>query len=266
MPFGLTNALSTFMRLMNEALKEFLGIFVIVYLDDILIFSKTLDEHLMHILRVFEKLREEKLLINLKKCSFVKELVYLGFFVSAKGLKMDPEKVKAILEWPTPRIANEVRSFHGLDSFYKSFNRKFSNICAPLIETMRGDRKEFKWTTGATKIFDLLKKKVIEKLVLALLDFNKVFQVDCDASGCAIGAVLSQEGKPISYFSEKLNDAKRKYSVYDQEFYAIVQALKKWRHYLLSKEFVMFTNHQALQYLSSQGKLNQRHMKWVEFL
>ena len=101
--------------------------------------------------------------------------------------------------------------------------------------------------------------------MLVLLDFSKVFQVDCDASGSAIGAVLSQEGKPIAYFSEKLNDAKKKYSVYDQEFYAIVQAFKNWRHYLLPKEFALYSNHQALQYLNSQGKLNQRHMKWVEF-
>ena len=102
--------------------------------------------------------------------------------------------------------------------------------------------------------------------MLALPNFNKVFQVDCDASGSAIGAVLTQEGKSIAYFSEKLNDAKKKYSVYDQEFYAIVQALKKWRHYLLPKEFVLYTDHQALQYLNSQGKLNQRHSKWVEFM
>src|SRR5271156_4912116 len=121
MPFGLTNAPSTFMRLMNEVLKEFLGKFFIVYLDDILIFSKTLEEHVMHILMVFEKLREEKLLINLKKCSFVKELVYLGFVVLAEGLKMEPEKVQAILEWPTPRSATKVRSFHGLAIFYRKF-------------------------------------------------------------------------------------------------------------------------------------------------
>ena len=109
MPFGLTNAPSTFMRLMNEVLKKFLGKFVIVYLDDILIFKKTLDEHLLHIRRVLERLREEKMLINLKKCSFVKrELVYLGFVISSEGLKMDLEKVKAILEWPTPRSATEV--------------------------------------------------------------------------------------------------------------------------------------------------------------
>jgi hypothetical protein len=115
MPFALTNALSTFMQLMTEVLKEFLGKFFIVYLDDILIFSKTLKEHLIHIRRVFERLREEKLLINLKKCSFVKrDLVYLGFFVSIDVLKMDPEKVKDIIQWPTPRSAIEVRSFHGL--------------------------------------------------------------------------------------------------------------------------------------------------------
>ena len=151
MPFGLTNAPSTFMRLMNEVLKKFLGKFVIVYLDDILIFRKTLDEHLLHIRRVLERLKEEKMLINLKKCSFVKrELVYLGFFVSSEGLKMDLKKVKAILEWPTPRSATEVRSFHGLVSFYQKFIKNFSGICAPLTETIRGDRKEFKWTTTTT--------------------------------------------------------------------------------------------------------------------
>ena len=145
MPFGLTNPPNTFMQLMNKVLKKFLGKFVIVYLDDILIFSKTLEENLLHIHSVFERLREEKLLINLKKCSFAKkELVYLGFFVSPEGIKMDPEKVKAILEWPTPRSSTEVRSFHGLISFYRNFIKNFSGIYAPLTNTIRRDRKEFK--------------------------------------------------------------------------------------------------------------------------
>ena len=158
MPFGPTNASSTFMQLMNEVLKEFMGKFFIVYLDDILIFSKTLEEHLLHFCKVFDKLREEKLLINLKKCGFVnKELLYLRFLVSIEGLKMDPQKVKAILECPIPRSVIEVRSFHQLDSFYRNFIRGFSSICGPLIETMRGDRKEFKWIVGSDKSFNLLK-------------------------------------------------------------------------------------------------------------
>ena len=175
MPLGLTNAPSTFMRLMNEVLKKFLGKFVIVYLDDIFIFRKTLEDHLLHIFSVLERLREEKLLINLKKCSFAKkELVYLGFVVSPEGLKMDPKKVKAILEWPTPRSATEIISFHGLVSFYKKFIKNFSGICAPLTDTIRGDRKEFKLTTIAARSFELM-KKVIEQPVLALPDVSKVF-------------------------------------------------------------------------------------------
>ena len=115
-----------------------------------------------------------------------------------------------------------MRLFHGLVSFYRKFIKNFSGICAPLTDTIRGDRKEFKWTTTVARSFELFKKKVIEQPVLELLDFNKVFQVDCHANDSAIEVVLSQEGKPIAYFSEKLNDTKKKYFVYDQEFYAIV--------------------------------------------
>ena len=161
---------------MNEVLKKFLEKKIIVYLGDILIFNKTLDENLLHIRSVLERLREEKLLINLKKCSFSKkELVYLGFFLSPEGLKMDPEKVKSILEWPTPRSATEVRSFHGLVSFYRKFINNFSGICVPLIDIIRGDRNEFKWTIATVRSFELLKKKVTKKLLLVLPNFNKVF-------------------------------------------------------------------------------------------
>lgn len=267
MPFGLTNTPSTFMRLVNEVLRKFLGKFVIVYLDDVLKFSKTKEEHLLQLRQVLKRLREEKVLINIRKCTFMKdELVYLGFLIFEEGLKMDPEKVKAIVEWPTSKSIGEVRSLHGLASFYQKFIRNFSSICNPLTDTMRGDEKEFKWTNGENKIFQLLKHKVIEQTMLALLDFNKVFQVDYDASGTTIGVVLSQEGRAVAYFNDKLNDSRRIYLVYDQEFYAIVQALKKWRHYLFPKEFVLYTYHQDLQYLNSQSKLNQRHMRWVEFM
>ena len=159
---------------------------------------------------------------------------------------MDPKKVKAILEWPTLENVSEVRSFHGLASFYKKIIKNFSVVCNAMTETMRGDKKEFKWTHRADKSFETMKQKVVELPVLALSNFNKVFQVECDASSNAIGVLLSQEGKSVAFFSEKLNDARRKYSMCDQEFYAIVQALKKWRHYLIPKEFVLSTNHKAL--------------------
>ena len=139
MPFGLTNEPSNFMRLMvNEVLKEFTGKFVIVYLDVILIFSQNIEEHLRHLKLVLRNLQKEKLLINLKNCSFLKkELVYLGFVVLGEGLKMDSDKVQAILNWPVPRNAYEVRSFHGIASFYRKFIKIFSKICAPLVDTFR---------------------------------------------------------------------------------------------------------------------------------
>eukprot|EP00253_Pinus_taeda_P016851 PITA_16851 len=229
MSFGLSNAPSTFMRLMNEVLKEFNGKFVIVYLDDILIFSKTKEEHFRHLQSVLRKLQQNKLLINLKKCTyFQRELVYLGFIIAENELKMDPEKVTAIVTWPSPKSLFEVRSFHGLASFYKKFIRNFSEICAPMLDTIKKINHPFHWTEAAEHSFQILKKKITERPVLRLPDFNKLFQVRCDASGTAIGAVLSQEDRPVAYFSEKLNESRQKYSTYDKEFYAIVQALKHW--------------------------------------
>jgi hypothetical protein len=170
-----------------------------------------------------EKLQQEKLLINLQKCTFMeKELVYLGFVISKEGLKMDQEKVKEIVEWPSPKNFFEVRSFQGLASFYRKFIRNFSYINAPVLETIRKNNQPLVQTKEAERSFKTLKRQVSEQLVLVLLDFRKPFQVRCDASGKAIGAVLSQDDRPIAYFSEKLNDSKKKYSSSDQEFYAIV--------------------------------------------
>ena len=150
---------------------------------------------------------------------------------------MDLDKVQAILNWLVPRNAYEVRSFHGLASFYRKFIKNLIQICAPLIDTFKGSKQPFKWTKAVDKIFKLLKKKITEKPILALPSFDKVFQVETDASGTTVGAVLSQEQRPVAYFSEKLNEAKQKYSSYDKELYVGVQALKKWRHYLMPREF-----------------------------
>eukprot|EP00253_Pinus_taeda_P016710 PITA_16710 len=205
MPFGLSNASSTFMRLMNKMLKEFIGKFVIVYLDDILIFSRTKREHLQHIRRVFEKLQQNKLLINLKKCTFLqKELIYLGFVVVENELKMDPEKIAAIISWPSPKNLFEVRSFHGLASFYRKFIKNFSEICAPMLETIKKASQPFCWTKVVENSFQLLKRKITERPILRLPDFSKPFQVRCDACRNLQGKFLRQNTRrtPLTNRSE----------------------------------------------------------------
>jgi hypothetical protein len=265
MPFGLSNAPSTFMRVMTQVLRPFMGKFVVVYFDDILIYSKSKDQHLTHLEQVCTALRKESLYANLKKCSFFTDkVIFLGFVVSSEGVSADPQKIKAIVDWPEPKNIHEVRSFHGLATFYRRFIHGFSTIMAPITDCMK--QGEFKWSKAATRAFGEVKKKMTEAPVMRLPDFTKLFEVECDASGLGIGGVLSQERHPIAYFSEKLNDAKLRYSTYDKEFYAVVQALRHWCHYLLPKEFVIYSDHDALRHLNSQKKLNFRHASWVEYL
>nr|XP_027127769.1 uncharacterized protein LOC113743895 [Coffea arabica] len=266
MPFGLTNALSTFMRLMNHVLRAFLGKFVVVYFDDILIYSKSLDEHVEHVKAVLEVLRREHLYANLQKCTFcTNEVVFLGYVVSAQGIHVDQSKVKAIMEWPTPTSVSEVRSFHGLASLYRRFVRDFSTIATPLTSIMKKNQP-FHWGDEQAKSFQLLKHKLTHAPVLSLPNFERTFEVECDASGIGVGAVLLQEGKPIAYFSEKLNGALLNYSTYDKELYALVRALQTWQHYLRPKEFVLHTDHESLKHLKSQNKLSKRHARWIAFI
>jgi hypothetical protein len=266
MPFGLTNAPSTFMRLMNHALRAFLGRFVVVNFDDILVYSKSLDEHIDRLHCVLTVLRKEKLYANLKKCSFcLDKVVFLGFVVGAKGITVDEEKVKAIKEWPTPKSITEVRSFHGLASFYRRFVKDFSTLAAPLTEIVKKS-VGFKWGSEQDRAFIEIKERLCGAPLLALPDFSKTFEIECDASGIGIGAVLMQEKRPIAYFSEKLNGAVLNYPTYDKELYALVRALETWQHYLWPKEFVIHTDHESLKHLKGQGKLNRRHAQWMEFI
>jgi hypothetical protein len=267
MPFGLTNAPATFMRVMNDVLRPFIDDFVIVYLDDILIFSKTWEEHLKHVKQTLDVLKRENLYVKLSKCEFGKtSLNYLGHIVGGGELKIDPSKVAVIVNWPKPKSATEVRSFLGAAQYWRKFIANFSLIAAPL-HALTGLNKVFQWGGKQQKAFDTLKEKISTTPVLALPDLQRPFEIETDASDYAMGAVLMQHGKPICYHSETFNSAVVNYPTYDKELYALVQSVKKWKHYLMGKETVIHTDHQPLQYLHSQTKLQQsRHYRWMGFL
>ncbi|XP_057543337.1 uncharacterized protein LOC130821563 [Amaranthus tricolor] len=184
--------------------------------------------------------------------------------IDSDGVKVDPSKVEAIQSWPSSKTLTEVRSFHGLASFYRRFIRNFSTLMAPITECTK--KGSFEWTPQAQKAFEEIKEKMCNTPILALPDFSKPFEVECDASGKAIGAVLIQEGRPIDYFSEKLSQGKLNYSTYDKEFYAMVRALDHWSHYLRPQPFILHSDHESLRFIHGQKKLNSRHAKLVEFL
>jgi hypothetical protein len=266
MPFGLTNAPSTFMRLMNEDLRAFIGRFVVVYFDDILIYSKSLDEHMDHLRAVFSALRDTRLFGNLEKCIFCTDRVpFLGYVVTPQGIEVDETKVEAIKSWPVPQTITQVRSFLGLAGFYRRFVKDFSTVAAPLHElTKKG--VAFHWGKVQAESFDMLKDKLTHAPLLQLPNLGKTFELECDASGVGIGGVLMQDGKLVAYFSDKFHGPVLNYSTYDKELYAFVRSLETWRHYLWPKEFVIHLDHESLKYLHSQNNLNRRHAKWVEFI
>ncbi|KAL2223912.1 UNVERIFIED_CONTAM: Transposon Ty3-I Gag-Pol polyprotein [Sesamum indicum] len=256
MTFGLSNAPSTCMRLMNHVLRAFIGKFVVVYFDDILVYSRTLEEHVTHLKQVLEVLRKEWLFGNLKKCDFcTNKVIFLGFVVSSEGNTVDEEKVKAIQDWPTPTTIGEVRSFHGLASFYRRFVKDFSTMAAPLNELTKKN-VPFKWGNAQEKAFQAIKEKLT----------HASFASPSRLCGIGIGGVLMQGGRPVAYFSEKLSGPTLNYPTYDKELYALVRVLETWQHYLWPKEFVIHSDHEALKYIKSQSKLSRRHAKWVEFI
>jgi hypothetical protein len=245
MPFGLTNAPSTFMRVMNEVMMPFIGLFVVVYFDDILIYNKSIEEHLEHLSVVFDALRATQLFANIEKCIFcTRHVSFLCYVVTPQGIEVDSSKIAAIREWPTPTTVSQIRSFLGLAGFYHRFVRDFSSIAAPLHQLTKKD-VPFAWSDSQEVAFSTLKDKLTQAPLLQLPDFNKVFELECDASGIGLGAVLLQEGKPVAYFTKKLSGASLKYSTYDKELYALVRTLHTWQHYLWHHEFIIHSDHEA---------------------
>ncbi|KAA3483558.1 DNA/RNA polymerases superfamily protein [Gossypium australe] len=266
MPFGLTNAPATFMDLMNRVFQQYLDQFVVVFIDDILVYSRTEEEHDRHLRIVLQVLRKEQLYAKFSKCEFwLREVTFLGHVVSAEGIRVDPRKVEAVLEWKPPRSVAEIRSFLGLAGYYRRFVERFSLIAAPLTKLLRKG-VPFVWSEKQQESFDKLRKILTEAPVLVQPEAGKLFTVYCDASHNGLGCVLMQEGKVVAYASRQLRPHEVNYPTHDLELAAVVFALKIWRHYLYGEKSIVYTDHKSLKYLLTQKDLNLRQRRWIELL
>jgi hypothetical protein len=210
--FGLTNAPATFQSVMSDMLRPYVGNFVVVYLDDILIFSKIAEEHLSHLRQVLQTLRESHFYANPKKCDFMKEEIsFLGHRVSANGLKVDPEKVRAVADWKVPRDVHGVRSFLGLANYFRRFLQGYSKMVFPLTDLTKKYMR-FIWTSECQEAFEKVKHALTNAPVLAPPELGKPFEVVSDASSVGLGAVLLQDGRPVAFESRKLSPAEQKYT------------------------------------------------------
>jgi hypothetical protein len=236
MPFGLTNAPATFMHLMHSIFKDYLDDFVVVYLDDILIYSKTQEDHCKHLRLVLEKLREHKLYGKLTKCSFARTSIdFLGHIVSDQGISVNPKKIQAIMGWPRPQNVSELRSFLGLCSYYRRFVPNFSGTAAGMYTLLKKDQT-FTWGEQQEESFTNLKQKLASTPVLTLPDPELPWIIASDASDKAIGAILMQDKgagpQPVAFESRRLQGAELNYAVHEKETLAVIHALRTWRSYV----------------------------------
>ena len=265
MPFGLTNAPATFNLMMNRIFQPHRA-YTGVFFDDVLVFSKSEEEHKRHLQTVFEEFRRHKVYVNPKKSEFfLKEIHYLGHIVSHNVVRMDPAKVQAIVEWPPLTSVHQVRSFLGLCSYYRRFVRQFAHIASPLHDLTK-KKIAFKWEHKQRTAFQALKDRISQEPILILPDLNKTFEVYCDASGDCVGEVLNQEGHAVAFESRRLRDVELHASIYEKELLAVVHALSIWKHYLLGADFLIKTDHQSLRYFLTQRKLSEKQMRWANFL
>ncbi|GJZ60786.1 putative reverse transcriptase domain-containing protein [Tanacetum coccineum] len=266
MPFGLTNAPAVFMDLMNRACKSFLDKFVIVVIDDILIYSKNKEEHKEHLRIILELLQKEKLYAKFSKCEFWLDSVkFLGHVINSQGVHVDPTKVEAIKSWSAPKSPTEVRQFLGLAGYYRRFIEGFSLIVKPLTKLTQNN-KTYEWGEEEEEAFQLLKGKLCSAPILALLEGSEDFVVYCDASLKGYGAVLMQREKVIAYASRQLRTHEENHTTHDLELGAVVFALRLWRHYFYGVKYTVFTDYKSLQYILDQKELNMRQQRWIELL
>ncbi|KAL6578234.1 hypothetical protein OROMI_010562 [Orobanche minor] len=262
MPFGLTNAPATFQAIMNDIFRPLLRKSVVVFFDDILIYSPSWESHLQDLKVVLNILWENQFMVNKKKCSFGQQRIeYLGHIIDGEGVTMDPKKIEAVLDWPIPRNIKGLRGFLGLTGYYRKFIRHYGSIARPLTDLTKKDA--FKWHDEAQKSFESLKEALVTAPLLALPDFTLPFVVECDASGRGIGAVLMQQNRPLAYFSKGLSDRNLAKSAYEREIMALVLAVQHWRSYLLGTKFTVFTDQKSLKFLLQQRITTPDQQNWV---
>ncbi|GJT88729.1 putative reverse transcriptase domain-containing protein [Tanacetum coccineum] len=266
MPFGLTNAPAVFMDLMNRVCKPYLDKFVIVFIDDVLIYSCNKKEHEEHLKTILEMLKKEELYAKFSKCEFwINTVKFLGHMIDNSGIHVDPAKIEAVKNWASPTTPSKIRQFLGLADYYRRFIEGFSKIAKPMTELMQKNQK-FDWGEEQEEAFQLLKQKLCAAPILALLEGSDDFVVYRDASIKGLGVVLMQRMKVIAYASRQLKIHEKNYTTHDLELGAVVFALKIWRHYLYGTKCVVFTDHKSLQHILNQKDLNMRQRRWIELL
>ncbi|WVZ80440.1 hypothetical protein U9M48_027913 [Paspalum notatum var. saurae] len=262
----LTNAPAFFMYMMNSVFMNELDKFVVVFIDDILVYSKNEEEHEEHLRTVLTRLREHQLYTKFSKCAFwLREVSFLGHILSEKGVAVDPSKVEDVLNWKQPETVTEIRSFLGLAGYYRRFIKDFSKTAKPMTSLTKKNAK-YLWDPKCEEAFTSLKKSLTSAPVLAQPDVTKPFDVYCDASGNGLGYVLMQEGRVIAYASRQLRKHEANYATHDLELAAVVHALKIWRHYLLGNTCHIYTDHKSLKYILTQPELNMRQRRWLELI
>ena len=274
MPFGLTNAPAVFQALINDVLRDMLDVFVVVYLDDILIFSQSLEDHVQHVRRVLERLLHNRLFVKAEKCRFHSTSVdYLGFIVEKGHTRADPRKVQTVVDWPEPTNRKDLQSFLGFANFYRRFVRNYSKLAEPLTH-LTSPSQPYIWSPAARAAFQALKVRFTSAPVLLHPDRKRQFVVEVDASDSGVGGVLSQRSAddqklhPCAFFSRRFLPAERNYDVGNRELLAVVAALEEWRHWLEGAEhpFLIWTDHKNLTHLRAAKRLNGRQARWASFL
>ncbi|KAJ1578396.1 hypothetical protein NDA11_005455 [Ustilago hordei] len=275
MPFGLANAPAHFQSFINDIFRDIIGVYVVVYLDDFLIFSDTEEVHVKHVTEILTRLRSNRLFAKLSKCEFhTKTVEFLGYIIKPTGIEMDPEKVRTVKEWPMPESIHDIQRFLGFANFYRRFIAHFARIAKPLTSLVKPIErfKKLELPEEAQQAFHKLIQAFTSAGVLQHFDYHLPTRLETDASDFAIAGVLKQEHEgrwhPVAFYSRKMSSAEKNYEIHDKELLAVVACLTQWRHMLagLPNQLVILTDHEALKYFKSQRRITGRQARWAILL